>query len=145
MGFEIRDNHHAFNKEWDLEGWVVGCTIRNPFDVLVSWFYNKPREESFDLWLPRFLSECHYFDNHLMFYGQPYATHVLKFENLQNGFNSFCDGADLPRMIIPHRNVSEKPDHRHYVEYYSLDGIKLVQKRFHDDFVNGNYRLPLRT
>jgi hypothetical protein len=143
MGFTMRGNHHAFNRKWDLEGWTIGCTVRNPFDTMVSWFYNTPREQPFDLWLPKFIQECHYLkDNHLMFYGKPYATHVLKFENLQNGFNAFCIDADLPVTTIPHRNVSEKRGKEGYMTYYNFARVRLVIERFRDDFVNGNYHIP---
>ena len=142
MGFTIWGNHHAFDWQLEFEGWVVGCTVRNPFDTMVSWYYNKPREESFDLWLPRFLSECHYLiDNHLMFYGQPYATHVLHFENLQDDFTCFCGDANLPYMTIPHRNVSQRKK-AHFMTFYNFARTKLVIERFSDDFVNNGYHIP---
>lgn len=140
MGFTIVGNHHSL--ESGREDWTVGCTVRNPFDVMVSWYHNKPREEkSFALWLPRFIDECHYFDdNHLMFYGQPYATHVLRFENLQKEFDKFCFDAKLcPRQILP-RNVSTRKE-VYYMSYYN-ENAKLVVERFRDDFVNNGYDIP---
>jgi len=139
MGFTIWGNHHSFDWWSRFEGWVVGCTVRNPFDVMVSWYHNKPREQSFDLWLPRFLSECHYFDNHLLFYGQPYATHRLQFETLQKDFDWFCGDTNLPLTKIPQRNVSVDRGKKHYMSFYDGQRANLVIERFRDDFVNNNF------
>ncbi len=139
MGFEIRDSHHAFNPEWELDGWTVGCTVRNPFDTMVSWFYNSPREQPFDLWLPKFISECHLLSDPLMFYGQPYATHVLRFENLQDDFDEFCKDANLPTTKIPRRNVSERRVKAYFMTHYNFRLAKMVIDRFLQDFANTGY------
>lgn len=143
MGFEILHGHHDIDLPSDLEGWTVGCTVRNPFDTLVSWYHNKPRNNIFDLWLPIFLNGCHLFDNHLMFYGQPFATHVLQFETLQNDFDWFCADADLPITIIPPRNVSVRREDSSFMGHYNARTAKMVIERFRQDFINNNY--PMRT
>lgn len=143
MGFTLRKDHHAFDPEWNLNGWKVCCTVRNPFDTLVSWYYNKPREISFDLWLSEFLEGCHYLQGQRMFYGQPYCTYVLHFETLQKDFSNFCRDVWLPFQIIPKRNVSRNRPSKTFMDHYNSDQIQKIVKRFHDDFIINDYPLEV--
>jgi hypothetical protein len=137
MGFVIQGNHHSFDTELNLHGWTVASTVRNPFDTLVSWYYNKPREASFKDWLPIFLNSCHFLQGPRMFYGTLYCTHVLRFEELQYDFNCLCQDIGLPRTMIPKRNVSNRP--LHFLGEYDYPDLKLITERFRDEFIEHNY------
>jgi len=143
MGFVIKGNHHAYEPTWDLYDWDVICTVRNPFDVIVSWFYNKPREKPFSLWLPEFLDGCHFLQGERMFFGQPACNHVIHFENLQEEFEYVMDNVGLPLLKIPQRNVSMGRKDRSFMDYYNFHTARMVTKRFRQDFLNNNYRILL--
>lgn len=143
MGFTIKGGHHAYDSTWDLDGWDVICTVRNPFDTLVSWFYNKPREKSFSLWLPEFLDGCHFLQGERMFFGQLACNHVIHFENLQEEFEYVMDDVGLPLMEIPFRNVSVGREGRSFMGYYNFRTVRMVTDRFHKDFHNNGYRTLL--
>jgi len=141
-GFVIRQHHHAFDPTWNLDGWKVFCTVRNPLDLMVSWYYNKPREKSFDIWLPKFLDGCSYLQDERIFFGRPYCTHVLHFETLQQDFNKWLDDVGLPPMVIPLRNVSKVRKGRSFMGHYNFERIRMVLQRFRVDFEENDYPIP---
>jgi len=144
MGFEIVNSHHGM---WDVlnDEWKFFCTVRNPFDVLVSWFYSQRREKPFDLWLPEFLSGCQFLQGPRMFFGRPNCTHVLHFETLQDDFDGLCNDMGFQPTTIEHRNVSVNRKPQGFMTYYNFDRARQVIKRFRDDFTDNNYHIPLRT
>ncbi len=144
MGFTQRKSHHSFDRKWDLEGWQIYCTVRNPLDVMASWYHNSPHDESFKEWLPKFIDGCHYLQGERMFFGRPYCTHVLYFENLQEDFNHFVWGMGLPQKDIPFRNVSEEKKGRDFMGYYDAESVRMVIDRFKVDFTENGYTIPLR-
>lgn len=139
MGFEIIHSHHGLMDMEYLNGWDVFCTVRNPFDVIVSWFYNQPREKPFSLWLPEFLDGCQYLQGIRMFFGQPYCDHILHYENLQDEFEDLMDEFGFPIVEIPQRNVSETRDSFSFMGHYNPRTFKLVIDSFRQDFLNNGY------
>ncbi len=143
MGFVIEDSHHSC-PTWDLDGWDVICTVRNPFDVLVSWFYNQPREKPFTQWLPEFLDGCSFMQGERMFFGQPICNHVMYYENLQDDFEYVMNAVGLPMVKIPRRNVSVNRGERSFMGYYNPRTSRMVIERFHRDFVCNSHVYPVR-
>lgn len=141
MGFEIVHGHHEFVEILN-DDWEVFCTVRNPYDVLVSWFYNKPREKPFSLWLPEFLDGCHLLQGERMFFGQPLCHHILHYENLQDEFELLMSDFDLPLVEIPRRNVSAR-ESTSFVGHYNFRTSQMVLERFAKDFHNNGYRTLL--
>jgi hypothetical protein len=145
MGFIQRQSHHGFNPKWNLKGWKVCATVRNPLDVMVSWYYNKTREEdSFAVWLPKFIEGCHYLQGERMFFGRPFCTHLLHFENLQEDFNNWLEAIGLPPKEISRRNVSTARKKRPFMGYYDIPLARMVIERFKTDFTENGYQLPPR-
>jgi hypothetical protein len=140
MGFEISQGHHEFKRTLDAT-WIFFCTVRNPLDVMVSWYYNKPREKPFDLWLPEFLEGCHFLQGPRMFFGRHLCSHVLYYETLQEDFDEFCQDVGLPQKEIPKRNVSKRPE-QSFRMYYNIHRTRLVINNFREDFVENGYHLP---
>jgi hypothetical protein len=141
MGFEIHFGHHDMVDVLD-DDWEFFCTVRNPFDVLVSWFHNQPREKPFSLWLPKFLDECHFMQGR-MFFGQHACNHIIHYENLQEEFECVMDEFDLPLVEIPKRNVSARKSPS-FMGHYNFRTARLVVERFHKDFINNGYHTLLR-
>lgn len=146
-GFEIIGDHHYVDHECIPRDYKVICTVRNPFDLMVSWYHNKPREQPFALWLPEFLDGCHYLQDRI-FYGQPYATHVMHFEYLQEDFDQIAKQVGLPQTEIPPRNVSRERKVKGFpfIAYYDFRLARMMINRFLQDFTENGYPLPtLRT
>jgi hypothetical protein len=141
MGFTIEGTHHAFDPNWDVD-WDIFCTVRNPFDVMVSWYYNclKPREKPFSSWLPEFLDGCYHLQGR-MFFGQLTCNHILHYENLQEEFECLMDKFDIPCMEIPQRNVSKSRNGRPYIGHYTFETGKIMIDRFLEDFRANGYSM----
>ena len=61
----------------------------------------------------------------------------IRYENLQEDFNTFCDKAYLPRQILPHKN---KSDRKHYTDYYDTESRELVERLFARDLEYFGYK-----
>ena len=143
-GFEIVTGHHHVDPELIPPEYRVMMTVRNPFDVLVSWYYNQKREQkSFTEWLPVFLNASVPLLDDGLFFGQKYATHVMRYETLQDDFDDVCHSLGLSKMTIPFRNVSKQREGHQFMGHYNFRTAMMVTERFHQDFLNNEYRTPL--
>ena len=152
MGFEITSlGHHGMANSMDND-WKFFCTVRNPFDVMVSWYYAQKREHSFGMWLPIFLRECHFFQDTRMFYGQTMGTRgsrmffgqenctrVMHFETLQDDFDGLCNDFGFHPRTIERRNVSVRRVFENYMSRYNFKRARMVSNRFRDDFIENGY------
>ena len=130
LGFEQLGTHHEVKPNWCPKGWVIGTTIRNPLDVLVSWYFKTAKELPFAEWLPWFLDHPNHYLAQGMFFGLLYATHVLRFEHLPKDFAAFLRANKLPDIEIPRRNVSPCRQGRSCHAMYDDGLYRLVESRF---------------
>jgi len=145
LGFTQWVNHHGFKPEWDLSGWTVFSTVRDPFDVMVSWYYHKKRhqEETFQTWLPKFIAVSNEYLDQGMFFGFAYCTHVMSYETLQEDFDYIMDVTGFPQTEIPFRNVSQDRPDTPLSEFYTPKLVKLMQAYFGEEIHQLGYGLPL--
>ena len=61
----------------------------------------------------------------------------IRFENLQEDFDTFCDKVNIPRQVLPHKN---KSDRKHYTEYYDTESRELVEELFAKDLEYFGYK-----
>jgi hypothetical protein len=139
LGFELVKSHHHIDNEDLTSMYVVFGAVRDPFDVLVSWYFNQKREQScFKEWLPVFMDGCSLMQGTL-FPGLKYCSHLIYYESLQVDFNHVMETAELPQTTLTHRNVS-KGRSGDYMRYYRDDKIRaLVVDRFRQDFIDLDY------
>lgn len=135
-------NHHGFKPGLIPKDWTVFATVRNPFDLLVSWYWHKRREHEFPEWLPIFLKESNEFLDKGLFFGLPYCTHVLRYENLQDDFNQVIVEAGFPPTEIPQHNVSLRRDDRPLSDYYDFKLINLMKTHFDTEIQSHGYEVP---
>jgi len=142
---KIRERVHWLKDE------VTVTTIRNPYDLLTSWWCVRPTADwmdmhgrihkqpwpTFDLFICKFDTPYFRFRDP-MFYHLP-TDRVLRFEYLQDDFDKLCVEFDLPiKQILPH-NVT--PNKQPWVTYYQEcpAAIQAAQDRFGDEIERLNY------
>ena len=105
--------------------------VRNPYDVLVSWWLaisgkwvEYPTFESFlqDCEHPLFVQEGR------LFYFAERSDSIIKFENLETELNKILQTVRLPAVGLPHLNKTIKK--QNYRKYYTPATRKLVFRRF---------------
>ncbi|MCI0556504.1 MAG: hypothetical protein L0287_36645, partial [Anaerolineae bacterium] len=108
------------------EGGIVACTVRNPWDLMVSW-YHFARSTSdvgtFRDWLMRILTTGNGWIEK-RFYGLEYCNRVFRFEyDLQLQLNNCLIDCGLRAVDLPHIGATE---HRQYSYYYDSETAAAV-------------------
>ncbi len=133
------------NKNWDFESYYTFATIRNPWDRTVSLYYHARQHSwtkaNFKKWLYKIKENGGFYES---IYGKcsnkegTYCLdYILKFENLQEDFNTVCDKIGIPRQELPHRNKSE---HKDYTKYYDDETRQIVAKKYARDIKHFGYK-----
>ncbi len=119
FGFEKVKGHHTVFETHPGPDWTVFSTVRNPWDVWVSWFFfSGPRGLPFGIeWIDRWRDQqSKYYPDPNSLFGL-YAGQsdvVLRFEHLQTDLNGLF-GHEVP---IPRVNVGPVRKERHYSQFY---------------------------
>ena len=149
----------------EINDYFIAGAIRNPFDRLVSWWDKKGSLIDFIRTLPTcagmgmpiedlsdaYLSLWSWFTrghSHEWRFDPETKTHsrtkqnvddlfFIRFENLQQDFDTFCDKVNIPRQVLPHKNKSER---KHYTEYYDNATRELVEKMYAKDLEYFGYK-----
>lgn len=132
------------------EGGVVACTVRNPWDVMVSWYFfsehmkqnnAKCKPEEFKPWLLRTLVAGNGWIERGLFYGADQCNRIFRFEhNLELQLNNCLQDCGLPSVEFPHIG---KTDHVHYSEYYDAESAVAVALRFTEEIKEWGYKFEV--
>jgi hypothetical protein len=138
----VIETHHAFRPAWVHQHglWHIGAVVRNPWDVMVSWYFHKghSQREPFNVWLPKFIEGSDYIRRGL-FFGYEYATHILQFEDLDHDWDLWLEAMGLPHWPLPNLNIGIGRDKRHYTEFYDTESRDLVAARFAEEIQTLEY------
>jgi hypothetical protein len=147
----IVGNHHSVDEERCRlildSGGIIMATIRNPYDLLVSWYFHykqrrgtkAPDMESFKTWLPQQLAHPNEYIRKGLFYGLPWVNRVIRFEKLQDDFNAVLEEIGLEPITIGQFNVSRFREGQSYQEMYDSELIGLVVSHFGEVLAEHGY------
>jgi len=150
----------------NFESYTSFSVVRNPFDKMVSeyFFFKKTHEQlnpvfkncSFEEFLdiffsindPKFFKNTapHWFKMHFETHRvsqlsfirpQEDLDFVVKFENIQSGYNIVCDHVGIESRKLPHLNSTR---HKHYSEYYNDNTKQIVAEKYQEDLDYFGYK-----
>lgn len=138
----------------DRESWTVLTTVRNPFDVAVSWAFaqGRPRTERIPWDLETFrnaLERNRWFgEGRRLFWHADGADIVLRFERLAQDLAQAVASLGVLGLsavfaedpILPMRNVSEGRGGRHYREFYNDETRDYVEQLCAPELEKWGYR-----
>ena len=136
---KLNTYYDVWRKKYEnIEDFFKFGSIRNPWDRAISFYFWKGYK-SFDKksFIDNlFLTSCADY-----FYVKKYNKHIhdyiIRFENLQEDFNTVCDKIGIPKQQLPHANKSE---HKHYTEYYDDETRQIVAKKCAKDIEYFGYK-----
>jgi len=118
-------------KYGSIEDFFKFGVIRNPWDRAISFYFWK-RYKSFDKKI--FINNLIQMSCVDYVYVKKYNNHkhdyVIRFENLQEDFDTACDKIGIPKTQLPHTNKSL---HKHYTEYYDDETREIVAEKYARD------------
>jgi len=146
-----KGSHHGFDEE-EIDfilnnGGVVVSTVRNPFDLTVSWWAygelmmkqaaGQGKPAPFDYWLPRILESGNGWIEKGLFYAAKYCNRIIRFEHdIELQLNRCLTDCGLPPVTLEH--VGKSP-HDHYTTYYGIKEALLVDRYFRPEISEWGY------
>jgi len=120
-----RDIAQVINEEG-----TIGCCVRNPYDVFISWYYhgvvsNAVRTKRygcitpFEKWLPSVLRAGNGYIERGLFYGSKYCDTILRYENLATELNAWFESFGHPPVVLGFKGKATARNDRAYQTYYN--------------------------
>ena len=104
IGFIDTGGYHEIDSEWVKIAETVACTVRNPLDVIVSWYFVQHHGRSMKLFLKDWPNQ---WALNGMFYGLRYCDFVVHYENLDSELNEWLERLGLGPVKLEHENVTK--------------------------------------
>ena len=136
-------SHHATHDDVAdrLHGERLVTGVRNPYDLVVSWWtrtYAQSRWSSFHDFVREWDEPVYVKDGRMFHHWKP-GVQVLRFEELQEDFDTLLRRYRLPHVTLLHENRS---NHRHpWSECYDAESYALVNERFRAEIVAFGYEM----
>lgn len=127
------------------DGWRIVTAVRNPWDIIVSWYHHNPywldRPQS-DWTFPNFVRDFatgrrnpYVRPNRMYGILQPEATDILRYETLWDDLSGVL-GIPTPESERPRVGVSDRKPYR---EYYDDDTREFVCHQYERDIQDYGY------
>jgi len=121
---------------------------RNPFDKMVSWYWDKKWRDQFNKSFQEF---CVYCSNNPEEFPLSYDLYSIKdkvvvdfvgkYETLKKDFDYVCKKLGLPSIgEFPLLRTGYREDPSHYSKYYDYETQKIVEKHFWREIQQFNYK-----
>lgn len=129
IGFERVGGHHDVVEE-HLRPWAVSvaCAVRNPLDVLASWWWHSELGTERGLGFAEWLTTRLPFYEGGMFFGLPHADEVLEYERLESQLNDWLGRHGLPNAGLEKVNTTSPPREK----WWRLAGSNEVAVRLYE-------------
>jgi len=116
IGFTYSGTHHIIDSGWVKIAKSVACVVRNPFDVLVSWYYYQGNGKTFNEYLKDWPNQ---WALNGMFYGLKFCDFVIHYENLDSELNEWLQMVGLRPVTLPKVNItkSRQPWERMFMDH----------------------------
>ncbi len=119
---------------------AVVCVVRNPYDMMASWYWRMSSKPHFNTWLGNKLfnsKKANHEDPDQvgggLFFGRKYATHVLRFENLEEGYVNLIKELKLPdKLQFDHVGKARFRKGQNYRVLYNQQAINIVAQKYGD-------------
>ena len=108
--------------------------------MMASWYWRMVSKPDFNEWLR--LTLFHSNMNHEdpdnvgggLFFGRKLATHVIRFENLEEGYQNVLEELQLPlnRLKLGHVGKARFRDGQNYRVLYDVEAINMVENKYGD-------------
>lgn len=103
--------------------------VRNPYDVLATWFQLQVKYKDFVEFLRKFEHKQFLLgDPPDLFWQCGEGFHILRWETLQKDLDEFLAGWGLPSVEIPRENTTK--DKKPWQEYYTPEAFEAANERF---------------
>lgn len=123
--FEAKDYGPALHHYYPApNGEYQFTTVRNPYDVLATWFVKDGRCET----MLDYLKATPPFR---LFYMADRVDFVMLYDRLQDDFDKVMDHVGLPRTKIPRRNVTVGK--KFYAAYWDQESVNLAAEQYEED------------
>ena len=132
-------------KENEWENYVKICNIRNPYDMVVSWFHYQTNtkginKEKFNNFVKNNSKLSLIINNKRIWSdNNKYDFEYIRFENMEEDLNRIMKKLGLPKyeIDIPHFKKSIRGD---WKEYYDEETKEIVYNLFKDEIELFNYK-----
>lgn len=147
LGAKLYGTHHEVKEDHCQRlldaGGIIMSTVRNPFDLFVSWYFHYAARrgegneiEPFKEWLPFIMENPNPYMKRGLFYGLKWSNRVLAFESLQWDFGVVLEECDIETQTIEPFNISHKRKARPYQWLYDAELIQLLLDRYGDQMLD---------
>lgn len=134
----------------DYKDYYIFSVVRNPWDRFVSFISSKSKMEAFtrngkiiDTIERRNLTRPIPVSDFITYSGDKVENreldYIIRFEDLQNGFDKVCEDLDIPYVNLNHLNKSNLRDGKDYKEYYTEASKEYIYNKYREDIDRFEY------
>ncbi|MEK0326764.1 MAG: hypothetical protein QQN63_13780 [Nitrosopumilus sp.] len=119
-------------------------TIRNPFDVICSWWIKCGSNKTISEWINEYTNDD-LIRNKKLLYHAPHCTFIIRYErDMIKQINMVMNALDCGTIsYMPFLNKT-KPKTEHYSHYYKPKDIDTISKLFHSELNEFDYVFEAR-
>lgn len=134
FGAKMTMSHHGGLTVPKPTGWTVVTTVRNPLDVMISWWHKTEENRKLPLYefIYRWSRNTQFLPDGRLFWHSLYATHVLRYEDLEAQLNQVLVGIGLVPITLPTQTNTGRRGFTPCMEFYkhNTPSLKLVHDLF---------------
>ena len=122
------------------QGEMVAATVRNPYDIVVSWWLNtkgKWHTLKFSDFVSDYIGNSLFTRGGKLFYFMDHVTMMMRYETLERDLTNVLKLVQLPPVSLKHTNITENK--LPYTSYYTPAIQEAVAQRWGDEIEGFGY------